>query len=289
MINIYISSSCIKAHTIAQSVETLAKAGFKRIELSGGSVYYERILEDLLDLKARYSLHYLCHNYFPPPKQDFVVNLASLDSMNFERSLAHLLESLRFSHLLGAKHFGFHAGFFASISPKDLGNLSQTYTLQDKEQSMERFIRGFHALKARADELDIRLYIENNVINAANCARYGHWDLAMLLSFEQFCALKKRIDFSLLLDIGHLQVSARTMGLDFMQELAQCLEVADYVHISENNALSDENKPLSEQSAFLPLLQKSHQKHRIYTLEIYAPFKDIHSSYGILERALRAK
>ena len=85
---IYVSSSCIKAQYIKQSVKTLAESGFDCIELSGGSEYYPQILEDLLELKEKYNLQFACHNYFPPPKNgDFVINLASLDSAVFERSL----------------------------------------------------------------------------------------------------------------------------------------------------------------------------------------------------------
>ena len=48
---IYVSSSCIKANYIHQSVEMLVSFGFKNIELSGGTQYYDGLMKDLLRLQ----------------------------------------------------------------------------------------------------------------------------------------------------------------------------------------------------------------------------------------------
>ena len=109
-------------------------------------------------------------------------------------------------------------------------------------------------MQESAKKLDIALYIENNVISSAYAKKYGTWDLAMLLCLEDLTKLQEFIDCKLLLDVGHLKVSANTMGRDFMNELLGCAEVADYIHLSDNNGLSDENKAISMQSEFLPIL-----------------------------------
>ena len=60
---IFVSSSCVKHKSIKESVQDLAKNGFKNIELSGGTKYYENLEKDLLELKYKYNLSYRCHNY----------------------------------------------------------------------------------------------------------------------------------------------------------------------------------------------------------------------------------
>ena len=56
---------------------------------------------DLLELKKQHDLNFLCHNYFPPPPAEFVLNIASLDDQVSEMSVgirelkAHLSEYLR--------------------------------------------------------------------------------------------------------------------------------------------------------------------------------------------------
>lgn len=289
MNNIYISSSCVRSSSVPYAVEILASEGFSHIELSGGGAYEEGLLQKLLTLQARYNLTLSAHNYFPPPKDgDFVLNLASLDSEIFTRSVAQIESALRFSHALGCGHFGFHAGFFLPLVPSELGEPSgrQRLKIYDKRACIEQFIKGYKMIETLAEELGITLYIENNVLSIANAAHYGSKELAMLLSFGDFVELERRIACRLLLDVGHLQVSARTLGLDFQAELEQCLRVADYLHLSDNNALSDENAPLTKQSAFLDSIITSHHKDRIYTLEIYRPIREIRQSYELLQEGL---
>ena len=48
---IYISTSCIKSRSIKESVSKLVSAGFKNIELSGGTKFYPNYKDDLLKMK----------------------------------------------------------------------------------------------------------------------------------------------------------------------------------------------------------------------------------------------
>ena len=65
---IYVSSSCVRADKIKDSVLTLVENGFRNIELSGGTNYYDGFDQDLLELKEKFDINFQCHNYFPPPK-----------------------------------------------------------------------------------------------------------------------------------------------------------------------------------------------------------------------------
>ena len=87
---LYISTSSIKTDKIKTAVEHLIAAGFKNIELSGGTIYYEGWDNDIIDLQEKHGLNLLCHNYFPPPKHDFVLNLASLKDEVFYDSIDHI-------------------------------------------------------------------------------------------------------------------------------------------------------------------------------------------------------
>ena len=53
---IYVSSSCVKADTIQKSVLTLVHEGFRNIELSGGTKYYDNFANDLLVVKEKFDL-----------------------------------------------------------------------------------------------------------------------------------------------------------------------------------------------------------------------------------------
>ena len=252
---IYISTSCVNNKKIKDSVFQLADVGFKNIELSGGTDFYDNFEDDLIDLKLKYDLNYICHNYFPPPKSHFVVNLASLDKSIFDKSIDHLCNSINLSKKLGATQFGFHAGFFLNIALNQIGEEISNQSLFKKEKAIESFCCGYNKLL----ELDssINLYIENNVISNKNFLNFNNNNLFMLTNSYEFNQLKKKINFKLLLDVAHLKVSCKTLGLDFQHEFDLLINNSDYIHISDNDGYSDTNKSLDQNSSLLKMLSPS--------------------------------
>jgi sugar phosphate isomerase/epimerase len=278
---IYISSSCVKYNKIKDSVQNLVDNGFKNIELSGGTEYYDGFEDDLLELKKRYNLNYICHNYFPPPKEHFVLNLASLDDNVYNKTIEHLKNAISLSKKLGAKRFGFHAGFFIDIKVSEIGKKNTKERLFDKQKSIKRFCDGYSELKILAG--DVELYIENNVFSSTNAHTYNNENFFMLTNSMEYQELKENINFNLLLDIAHLKVSSKSLDLDFEYELNNMIAISDYIHISDNDALHDLNHKLETNSNIVNLLKKQDLKNKNFTLEIYDDMNSIKNTYKILK------
>ena len=85
---IYISTGGFKSNTCSESIKALIKNGIFSIELSGGRHDTNQInfLESLIKNK---NLSLQIHNYFPPPKDPFVLNLGSLDENISSKSFNH--------------------------------------------------------------------------------------------------------------------------------------------------------------------------------------------------------
>ena len=281
---IYVYSSCLKNTKIKDSVEELAINGFQNIELSGGTEYYENFENELLELKDRYGLNYQCHNYFPPPREHFVLNLASLNNNVFQDSFSHLQKSIRLSERLGAKKFAFHAGYFIDIKLNEIGKKLSRDNLFNESESVNRFCDAFQMLKDQAG--DVELFIENNVFSAANAETYNSKNPFMMTNFEKYISLKERIDFKLLLDVAHLKVSAKTLELDFEDELTKMINVSNYIHISDNDGLHDSNNELRNPSNLLSMLSNSKTDGKDFTLEIYDGIDAIKSSHDVLQLAI---
>ena len=139
---IYISSACLKANHIKESVLKLNSYGIDHIELSGGTKYYKNLESDLIELKEKFSLKFLCHNYFPPPPDPFVINLASSDVNVYNKSLANIKKALDLSNKLGSAKFAFHAGFYFNPDLSQLGKGILKNKLQNKKQSFTQFINA---------------------------------------------------------------------------------------------------------------------------------------------------
>jgi len=281
---IYISTSCVKNTKIKDSVEELATNGFKNIELSGGTEYYDNFEFDLLDLKDKYNLNYRCHNYFPPPKEPFVLNLASLDDEIFQMSFDHLQEAISLSHRLGADKFAFHAGFFINIRLSEIGKKLSKSNLFNKAESIDRFCNAFKLLKNKANGID--LFIENNVFSKKNADTYSGDNPFMMTNFDEYKLLKQKIDFNLLLDVAHLKVSAKTLNLNWRDEFKNMIHESSYIHVSDNDGLSDLNNKLENTSDLWATLKDCETTDKDFTIEVYGPIKSIESSYESLQSAI---
>lgn len=277
---IYISSASVRREKISECVEILARAGYRNIELSGGSKYYVRYADDLQDLKHKYDLYYLIHNYFPPPQIDFVLNLASLDDQIFKQTSEHMQRAINLCKKLGADRYSFHAGFFVNLLPQEVGERISTKKIISYEKSLQRFCEGFEDLTTKAG--DIMLYIENNVISADNLLSFKGKNPFMLTDYRGYLQLSKKINFKLLLDIAHLKVSSQTLNLNFDEQLAKLIAVSDYLHLSENNGSEDQNRNLSKNSDLLVKLRKFDFTGKIITLEIYEDLDNIGNSYQMV-------
>jgi sugar phosphate isomerase/epimerase len=277
---IYVSSSCVKSERINDSVEKLAINGFTHIELSGGTEYYENFESDLLELKDKYNLNYRCHNYFPPPKKPFVLNLASLNNDIFQMSFEHLKKSIALSDRLGAKKFAFHAGFFIDIKLKEIGKKLNRDDLFNKKESVDRFCRAYREISKQVS--NVSLYIENNVFSSTNAKTYTGKNPFMMTNFREYQSLREKIDFNLLLDVAHLKVSAETLGLDWKVEFKKMINVSDYIHISDNDGLHDLNHQLTNNSELISMLKQVNTQDKDFTLEVYDRISAIKKSYNIL-------
>jgi len=276
---IFVSSSCVKHSKISHSVKELAEHGFKNIELSGGTDYYKNYIKDLIDLKKKYNLNYFIHNYFPPPEQHFVLNLASLNQTIFDNTINHFKISIDLAKKLDIDRIGVHAGFYIDPNVNELGhNISKT-TINNRRKAIDRFINGYSSLKRYGD--DVIIYVENNVISKRNFKTYKT-NPFMLTNLADYHELKDRIDFPLLLDVAHLKVSCKTLDLGFEYELSELLEHSDYIHISDNNGESDTNNPIDENSYMLQYLKTSRLDNKKITLEIYDDIYKLRKSFKII-------
>ena len=279
---IFVSSSCVKNDYIWESVEQIAKTGFNNIELSGGTKRDKRSVNKLLELKEKYSLTYRCHNYFPPPIDDFVMNLASDSSKIYMKTLNIINESIDLSGIFRSDKYGFHAGFLTDISTSEIGKTVKSRALFDKDEALLRFNNRVEWLTENNNS-DVKIYIENNVVSKNNFANFGGKNCFLMTSYADVRQLKKELNFNLLLDVAHLYVSSNTLGKNFYEEFTALNALSDYLHISDNNGLSDENKRLVKGSEIYIALSAVDLSNKTFTLEINNDLDGLVESYSFLE------
>ena len=282
---IYISSSCVKEKYICKSIERLVDLGFRNIELSGGTNLYPEMVDDLKKLKDEFNLNYLLHNYFPPPQDHFVANIASLDQEIYQRTLDHYLQAIDLSKILEARKFGIHAGYLIDFQPSEAGNVINNRTLANRQDALNQMIEGLSTLQEAAGN-EVTLYLENNVLSSKNSLEYGNklpFLLCNLDDFYEFSALSK---FNLLFDLAHFKVSQKSQGKFFEEDFFALMSASNYIHLSGNDGFTDQNKSILQDVDMINVLTRENLTNKTVTLEVYDGNEAIMESYEFLENLL---
>lgn len=262
--NIFVSTGGYKSQNAMEVVEELSSFGLKSFELSGGK-YDPKIEEKLLETSNVYNIQ--IHNYFPPPENPFVFNLASEDDAVRERSFKHVENAIRITAGLNKKYFSFHAGFLLDPDPKELGKRITKRKLQNRVNSLRIFLAEVSKLSSIANESDITLLIENNVVSKGNFEEFGENAFLMTEISETLEIIESVPDnVGLLVDVAHLKVSARTLNFNPIDYLLLVNPKTKAYHLSDNDGFSDQNRELTENSWFWDFLNYDAE---FYTLEVY--------------------
>jgi len=189
------------------------------------------------------------------------------------------MEAIDLAKYLKSPRYGLHAGFYIDAQVDSLGKLIRGGVYREKELAYEKFCENWTILKARADGID--LYIENNVYSRENHREYGDDVPFMLLGSRDYSELKSRIDFKLLLDVGHLRVSCKSLCWSWEKELEALSADCDYFHLSWNDGYRDSNSSLEFQQ-----ISRILSGNKVYTLEVTDGMETIKRNYEYLREHL---
>ena len=252
---IFVSTGGRPDKTAWETAREFAELGILGVELSGGKSSAEAnkgILEAAKYAKLQ------PHNYFPPPIDPFVLNLASEDSIISKRSFEHIKNSIDIAALVGAKSYSFHAGYLVDPHPKELGKKVTKRILMNREEAIDRFTKRCFKLAYYAKQKGIRLLIENNVLSKKNFEEFEE-NPFLMVDTEECEKIMSMLgsQIGLLVDVAHLKVSARTLDFDRLEFLRKNHSWIESYHLSDNDGNKDSNSPMTTNSWFWPYLKSS--------------------------------
>lgn len=258
-----ISSLAFMGRPVEEMIATAQREDLA-LEFSSGMPYRDDMEAIFLSAPIRR----FAHNYFPAPKEPFVLNLASTDDGTRRRSIDHCVRGIELSHAVGAPFFSAHAGFCVDPKPSELGRKLEQAVRIDRAANWRHFIASLGEVLARTRDLPTGFLIENNVLAPVNRYADGTNPLLCVEADELLLALKEVNDprLGLLFDTGHMKVSAGTLGIDLGKATERLLPHLRCVHHSDNDGLVDDNRPIGEGYWFLPLMQWL--THAVHVLEV---------------------
>lgn len=261
---IYISTGNLKIqkNKTYNIIKLFNKNRIYNIELSSGK-YDSQIEKKILKNKKS---NFLIHNYFPVPKNAFVFNLSSKNKTIQKKSLNLAKKSIRLSRKLGSQYYSFHGGFLMDPIVNQLGGEFNFTKIYNRKKAIKIFIKNTRILNKYAKKHNIKLLIENNVITNKNLSIFKCNPFLFIQSKEILEILKKfNHEVKLLVDLGHLKVSSKTLNFNRQVFLTKCSRFIGGYHISDNNSLEDKNDLITSKSWFWKYLKK---KVGFYSLEI---------------------
>ena len=249
---IYVSSSTLQSVSLENCIEELIGVGIRNIELSGGPKFHGDISDALTRYKEEHHLNFLIHNYFPPPEDDFVLNIASPNSKFRAKSVDFIKTSINLAHELGIDSYTVHAGYARDLRPARNGD----YFVPDgpvgisKQSASDFMYQSLCLIAEHAVARGIRIGLENlfPMNDALDCSL-----LCTPSEIHQFLARTANDDnVGLLLDMGHLCISSNFFGFDkdeFIRSLNEEYQRKIFgIHLSENDGKIDQHGPLCPDS-----------------------------------------
>lgn len=280
---VYASTACVDPRR--ELWETLAacrEAGIGAVELGATRLEDRERLTERLQAEP---LVLLVHNYFPPPAESFVVNLASADAGVRERSLALVVEGIELCAALGAPFYSVHAGFVHD--PDGWDGRSFTFpdaTAPETVAAEARFRDALAAALAHAQAAGVGLLVENNVCTAA---LRGKLLLQTADEFERLLEAVGDPALGVLVDTGHLNVSAHTLGFDRAEFVRRLEPRIRAWHLHDNDGSADTHDPAAEGGWALECVRRPALRSLPVIVEAkFDSFEALSRYVGRLEREL---
>lgn len=274
---VMISTGGFNQFSLVAAANYLIENGFSEIELSGCK-WSEKSFQELSKIDLN-KIKLQPHNYFSSKKKPFVLNLASSNKTVIKESIEHCKFAIELSSKFGSKYFSVHAGFLIDPEVSELGKKISIKKINNRSEGKQNFIKNIKELVSFAAKYNVRLLIENNVLNIDNLKQFGENPFLMVTPdecLEVMTELNKTV--GLLVDVAHLKVSANSLKYEPSQLLKVCDKFIEAYHLSDNDGKYDENKTITEDSWFWNYLKNDVE---YISLEVYT------SDIMILKNALQ--
>ena len=265
---VFVSSGAFGRMTVEEIIAATGDGGVRHIELASGTRHDSGSkLGQTLEDAGSQGYRFLIHNYFPVPAEPFVLNLASANPANLERSIGHVRNAIDLAALVNSPFYSVHCGFCIDPSPGDLGGVLRGPTIP-RDQAMAVFVDCVQGLADYASAKGVDLLLENNVLSPVNARKVQLLGVAP----EEIEVLLQRIDrrnVGLLLDVGHLKVSAVTLGFDMHAAAARLAPLVRCCHLSDNDGTEDSNHVITADAWFWEPLLRNFDVPPYWVLEAY--------------------
>ncbi len=252
--SVYASTACLAGRNdVLRVLDAYAKAGLKNVELGATHTFNDNLNPQLF---RQYGFNLITHNYFPPPRQQIVINLASQDATILEQSQQQVKQSIDFCYKTGIDFFSFHPGF--RIEPDENIKFKANASATPYETAFTTFVESLKEIDAYARGKGVRVAVENHTMPEKYISHDENLPYLFCEAWE-FETLWKAVpsdNIGILLDLGHLKVASRSLGFDKEEFIDRVKDKVISIHVHDNNGRADQHREVTKDSWCLNALRK---------------------------------
>jgi sugar phosphate isomerase/epimerase len=236
------STSCLSSnYTFREILEIYNELNIRNVELGV-------CLDSKLDagtIIEKYHFNYLIHQLFPPPKDSFILNLASANKEIYLKSVNQIKLSIDFCRKHEIPLVSFHSGFRGDPDNNFIFNFEENL---DYDTAFNIFTKALIELVKYSKARNVKIAIENNVLADYNLINNENEILLMceLWEYEKLLEIQELEHLGLLIDLGHLKVTANSLKFDPNVFLKTLKDRVCALHVHENNGLKDVHNCIKE-------------------------------------------
>ena len=225
---------------IAETIYDMIDEGIKNIEISPYHSFEENIEEKLLGIVKKHNVNILLHNYAPPAKESFLLNLCDQEPIFRKRAREFIKQRILLTKKIGMNYYSFHAGFRVNYKR----GIHEYSSRISNKKAMNLFIDELSEIMDFAEENDVHIGIENHVAimeNKNNLILYEKNDFKRL--FNEIPSKYLHLH----LDLGHLKLSATENNFDRDEFLELFGDKVMGMHVHDNTGIKvDCHAPFSK-------------------------------------------
>jgi len=244
--NLFISSTFEKDNKSFYDVlQSLLKNQIFNVEI-GSNHCYEDNYDYIKDYK---NFNFLVHNYFPVPKNDIVINIASQDDYIRKKSIKHIFSSIDFCKEIDSKLYTFHPGFLTDPSGSNLS--SDNYDFQWKnsdlnnlnyKKSFDNMFLSLDKIVNYANKRKVKVSIETE----GSINRKEHLLMQYPEEYIKFMNEYNNNDLNINLNIGHLILASKAFNFKINEFINLIQDYIIAFELSHNNGIEDDHLPLKD-------------------------------------------
>jgi sugar phosphate isomerase/epimerase len=276
--NIFVSTTFIKdGKSFLNGVKKLKSLKIFNIEI-GSNHCYEKKKIDIKKLKC----NFLIHNYFPVPKKNIIINIASIDEKIRKRSIKQIKSSIKFTKKNNAKLYTFHPGFL--LDPKKASNNKKNYDfiweskIKDnaKNKAWLNMIKSLKEIIVFSKKLNIKICIETQ----GSIKQKDKLLLQKPSEFRKISELLKHSHFGINLNLAHLNLASKAFKFEKIKFINQIKKKIFAIEASHNFGKIDNHLPLRKNTWYWKIIKSDYFKKIPIILEFRnTSLKDLKRNY----------